>query len=423
MPRPGMSTPCQKLEVAKSTDCTSARKRSSSRSRGASPWRMTVNRRSRTAVSSCTRSSARWLVNRISALPAARLAEADDVLGDGPLEARARAGSGASGGRYRSACSASSNGDGSCSSRAPSIPSLRRTKPRSSPVASVAEHRIGAADAIPERLAQHLADHHGSGAQARAELGALAPDDRLVGVRIEALLEREGEALRLARDEIALVPSALEVRRERRERAAQAARRGDRQRGEVGGAHAPARVRVAERGRERGAVALHVDEIGARPRAAVALARALDLAREPDQVRHADARAEPLGSDVLELVRLVEDDDVVLGQHSRRARRRRSAGRGRRSTARGSRTRSRPRRRAPGRVRSSRSTAPGSARRDSDPRRRSAATRGRPGGAKSSSARSPVCVLASHGRSRSSAAGWSGSISRCSTSFAASRQM
>jgi hypothetical protein len=105
------------------------------------------------------------------------------------------------------------------------------------------------------------------------------------------------------------------VRRERGERAAQAAGRRDRQRREVGRAHAPACVRVAERCGERGAVPLHVDEIGTRAAASVALAGALDVAREPDQIGDADAGAEPLRGDVLELVRLVEDDHVVLGQH------------------------------------------------------------------------------------------------------------
>ncbi len=263
----------------------------------------------------------------------------------------------------------------------------------------------------------------GRGAQTRAELGALAPDDGLVGVGIEALLEREAEALCLARDEIALVPSALEVRRERRERAAQAARRGDRQRGEVGGAHAPARFRTRRaprRARLRGApcrrdprsaACVRRARTPARSRARAGSGRRRRCARRATRPRRPRARA-------------------PRRRRRRRARaaprcvrRTRSADRGRRSTARGSRTRSRHRRRAPGPVRSSRWRRTG----QRPPRQRSAPTvscdQSPGGGATSSSARSPVSVLASHGRRRSSAAGWSGSISRCSTSFAASRQM
>ena len=243
-----------------------------------------------------------------------------------------------------------------------------------------------------------LPTSHGRGAETRAELGALAPDHGLVGVGVEALLEREGQPLGLARDELALLSAALEMGRERRERAAQAAGGGDRERREVGGAHARARARIAEGGGQRGAVPLHVDEIRARPGAAVALARPLDLAREPDQVGHADARAEPLGGDVLELVRLVEDHDVVLGEHPDAA-----VGRDPQPEVReiqrvvhehdlglaGER---------PAPARSSRSTAPGSG----APRQWSGPTvswdQSPAGGATSSSARSPVCVLASQGR-------------------------
>ena len=226
-----------------------------------------------------------------------------------------RRGSGASGGRYKSACSASSNGEGSCSSRAPSMPSRRRTKPRSSPVASVAEQST----ALPMRsqsVSRSTLPTITGAAQSRAPSSARSLQTTVSsGSASRHRVEREGQPLGLARDEVALVAAALEVGRERRERAAQAAGGGDRKCRKVGRAHAPcARLEPQGRG-QRGAVPLHVDEIGVRAGAAVALARPLDLAREPDQVGHADARAEPLGGDVLELVGLVEDDDVVLGKH------------------------------------------------------------------------------------------------------------
>ena len=227
-------------------------------------------------------------------------------------------GSGASAGRYRSACSASSNGEGSCSSRAPSMPSRRRTKPRSSPVASVAEQRTALPIAIPERLAQHLADHHGRGAQPRAGLGALAPDDRLVGIGVEAALEREGQRAavwRATSSHSSPPPSSCAASVESAPRRPLVAAIG--QRREVGRAHARGAT-PGSRAQPRSAApwrSMSTRSALGRVRA-VALAGALDLAREPDQVGHADARAEPLGGDVLELVRLVEDDDVVLGQHA-----------------------------------------------------------------------------------------------------------
>ena len=272
-------------------------------------------------------------MNRNSARP--RLASQRRTICSATARSKPGArGSGASGGRYRSACSASSNGDGSCSSRAPSMP-----EPAAHEAEVIARGERGraqdrAADAIPERLAQHLPDHHGA-AHRRAPSSARSLQTTVSSgsaSRHCSSAKARRCVWRATRSHSSPPPSRCAASVESAPRrplvAATGARRGRR------GACACA-CPIAERGSERSAVALHVDEIRARAPAAVALAGPLDLAREPDQVGDADARAEPLGRDVLELVRLVEDDHVVLGQHADRGRRRRSAARGRRSTGRG----------------------------------------------------------------------------------------
>ena len=132
---------------------------------------------------------------------------------------------------------------------------------------------------------------------------------------MHARLEREAEALGAPRDEIALLPRAAQRRCDRAERAAQAGQRLRRQRAQVGLAQAPAAAAGhLQRAEQDGAVALERVQRPRRLLVAVADAGALGVAREQHEVDHPEARAQPLGGRVLELVRLVEDDRVVVGQ-------------------------------------------------------------------------------------------------------------
>ena len=82
----------------------------------------------------------------------------------------------------------------------------------------------------------------------------------------------------------------------------------------LGQPRAPARGRQAREERVRGALEL-VQQARGRRRV-VEPAGALAVAPQLRHVAQREARAEPLGGGVLELVRLVEDDGVVLGQHA-----------------------------------------------------------------------------------------------------------
>ena len=172
--------------------------------------------------------------------------------------------------------------------------------------------------APPQVLAQQRRNRHRSRAQLRPGATALAPHDRLLVVGAEAGVEREPQALGTAGDHVALLPHAAQLRGQAAQCVAHAGRLARRQVAQLGLAQprAPARRRQAREERLGCALEL-VQQAGGRGRV-VEPAGALAVAPELRDVAQREARAQPFGSRVLQLVRLVEDDRVVLREHADR---------------------------------------------------------------------------------------------------------
>ena len=172
----------------------------------------------------------------------------------------------------------------------------------------------------PEVLAQQRRDRDRRRAQLRPGAAALAPDDGLLVIGAETGVERDAQALRAPRDDVALLPHAAEPRRQAAERVAHA-------RGLAGGEvaqlapRAGACARAQRAAGRRGACAALSSSCSSR---AGELALSRRQARSQSRrscvdVAQREAGAQPLRRRVLELVRLVEDDGVVLRQHADRA--------------------------------------------------------------------------------------------------------
>jgi hypothetical protein len=134
----------------------------------------------------------------------------------------------------------------------------------------------------------------------------------------ETGVECDAEALCAPRDHVALLPHSPEMRAQAAERMPHARRltRGEIAKIGLGEACAPARCGESREEVVRRALEL-VHEAGRCPRV-VEAARALAIAPQRRHVTQREPGSEPLGCGILELVRLVENDRVVLRQHADR---------------------------------------------------------------------------------------------------------
>ncbi len=172
---------------------------------------------------------------------------------------------------------------------------------------------------LPQATAQLLGDVD---RRPRERVG-LGPDDPLEP-RLEARLDLARGAERAARQRVEILGLPVQRRREIAERVDEDERRLD---GHL--AQPPPAGRWSDRAQQPLAGPLDAVELARGQRTLRLAARALDVVREPPQPLPRDAAAEPGRRRLLEPVRLVEDDRVVLGQHARRRRRRaRSRARG-----------------------------------------------------------------------------------------------
>ena len=329
--RPGTSTPCQNVDVASSTESTSSRKRSSSRSRGASPW-------TSTSYGTRPRTRSRYGVERAVARrehERAALGEREqrhDLLG-GALGERRRCAGRASCAARRAAPARGSRTASRRRARARrSSPSRRRTNRASSPVVSVAETRIAVGPSSQSRSRSSSATS--TGAQASASGSAQTTRSSSPGSRQASTCAATPSARRDERVEILALP----VQRvgeigERVDRGRAPARPAARA---AGGGPTAARPRAAAARRRRSTRSSCARrERAAAPRGTRARRRArAGAGRRARRGRRARTRPTPRAG-------------APRRRRPRRARAaRRRRRRGRRSRARGSRSRARPRRRA-----------------------------------------------------------------------------
>ncbi len=171
----------------------------------------------------------------------------------------------------------------------------------------------------PEVLAQERRDRDRRRAQLGPGRAALAPDDELVVIGAQARVERHAEALGAAGDHVALLPHPAELRGQAAERMTDGGRLAGREIAQLGlgQSRAPARGRQPPEERIRGA--LELVQQARRRRRVVEPAGALAVAPQLSDVAQREPHAEPLGGVVLELVGLVEDHRVVLGEHPDRS--------------------------------------------------------------------------------------------------------
>ena len=168
----------------------------SSRSRGASPWRSTVYGASCGAASPCTTPSARWLVNRQSARP--RLARTSATSRSAtacsqPGRARVRR---VGAGRTAAPARGSRTARRARARAASRSPSRRRANDKSPPIGQRRRAQHGGVERVPERLAQERADVDRRRAQTRVPNGPSSTSTtRSSSSAGEALVERQRQPL------------------------------------------------------------------------------------------------------------------------------------------------------------------------------------------------------------------------------------
>ena len=130
----------------------------------------------------------------------------------------------------------------------------------------------------------------------------------------QAGVEGDAQALRAAGDHVALLPHPAQARGQTAERVPHAGGLARREVAQLGLAEPRAPARSGQAGEEVVRRALEIVQEATGRRGVVEPAGALAIAPQRRHVAQREPRAEPLGRRVLQLVRLVEDHGVVLGQ-------------------------------------------------------------------------------------------------------------
>ena len=289
------------------------RKRSSSRSRGSSPWRSTGNGRSGASMR-CTSSSRRSEVNSSSARPPLastrrRISSATRTEGAVPVSPR---------GTYTRTFSSWANGESTTSSRPPADAEAPAHVGERAAHGERRRHEHGRVHGVEQQLLELGGDVDGGRAQLDVPAAvALRPHHRgRVVAALEHRLQREGQAVGVPGQRVGLLAAAAQQRAIPRSaaRMPSAAPAGRRSRSAVRSRTRPAGS--APNRRSPWSCRAARSTSGGSRRAAAA---PVDVAREAreDELRQADA--ERVGGRVLQLVGLVEHHQVVRGQDRRPA--------------------------------------------------------------------------------------------------------